>query len=742
MECGVIFHTSETDRIQSELCVRAQLAGLQGLCPNLDTEALPSYRFHLPATTNMTDPDLTDHTAQSDIAAHPTPSYLPVLPVPPSPTPPSPSPPPPVSASSPAATLPPSPLPPDVPRNLTPTQRKAQRLSSLSKSNSTRNTWDPAYALAFGLEPGRDASGFYAACRFCISFERVFEDEPPPAAKKRRRVVKGSHVVKYRNYRTDSIKRHLVTAHRSQWDAYRVLAEDDRRNYFVVGVGAAAAAAALQTLPQAVPASAATQQPQQQPGLAFTFAPFSASPSTTQPVAGAAVAASTAPQVVAALGTLLDARRAKIAVIGLGYVGLPLALTFHGAGLTVVGFDTDADKVHALNAGRSYIRHVSDARVSVAAASKSWRACCDGVKDIVGCDVVVICLPTPVGSHDEPDMRYVVRCVEDVRRLVLRKGVLVVLESTTYPGATDSEVVKILEGGEDGLRCGQDFFLAFSPEREDPGNTSFKTVDIPKLVGGVDKASGMLASLLYRRGGFRRVEEVSCARVAECAKLLENSYRAVNIALVNELKGVFRSMGVDIWEVLDAAETKPFGYQRFDPGPGIGGHCIPVDPFYLAWKARETGDACSFITLAAQVNAAQPDAVVTRVQEALNDVRKSVRGSKVLLLGVAYKANVDDIRCAPALDVWAGLQRLGAEVSYHDPYVPFICATRKHPALAGEKSVEFTRFALSAAGYDSVVVITHHDCFGKYEELGGFAGPVVDTRHRVPRWPGLVLVAA
>jgi UDP-N-acetyl-D-glucosamine dehydrogenase len=435
----------------------------------------------------------------------------------------------------------------------------------------------------------------------------------------------------------------------------------------------------------------------------------------------------------------LQDRTAQIGVIGLGYVGLPLVHTFHTAGCRVLGYDTDTSKVQSLSQGKSYIRHISSACIADLAASQCFRAS-STFADLEGCEVLVICLPTPVGPHNEPDMSYVTSTVEEITG-ILRSGVLLVLESTTYPGATDTDLVNILRRGS-GLRLGFDYFVAYSPEREDPGNPDFATTDIPKLVGGVDGDSGMLAELLYLRGGFARVERVSSARVAECAKLLENSYRAVNIALVNELKGVFRSMDVDIWEVLDAAATKPFGYARFDPGPGIGGHCIPVDPFYLAWKARETGNACSFIALAAEVNAGMPATVVSQVQRALNDACKPVRGSRVLLLGVAYKANVDDMRCAPALEVWAGLAELGAVVHYHDPFVPVVCATRRHPKIAGTCSSPFTAEALRAERYDAVVVITHHDCFGEYPGLDGFEGPVVDTRHRVLPRPGLKLVSA
>jgi UDP-N-acetyl-D-glucosamine dehydrogenase len=440
----------------------------------------------------------------------------------------------------------------------------------------------------------------------------------------------------------------------------------------------------------------------------------------------------------AALEERITTRAARVCVIGLGYVGLPLVRTLHGAGYSVVGYDTDDSKIAHLNAGTSYIRHVRKDSVAVLAASPRFTATC-AFADVAGCDIVVICLPTPVGAHNEPDMSFVNSAVTQIAG-VLRRGMLVILESTTYPGATDTDVAQILDEVS-GLVHGDDYFLAYSPEREDPGNVKFATAGIPKLVGGVGAKSGELARLFYLQGGFEDVVLVSSARVAECSKLLENTYRAVNIALVNELKGVFRGMGVDIWEVLDAAATKPFGYQRFDPGPGIGGHCIPVDPFYLAWKAKETGtDGCRFIELAAHVNAGMPAQIVARVQTALNGYGKAVHGARVLLLGVAYKAEVDDIRSAPALEVWAGLAGLGADVRYHDPYVGRLCATRRHPTLTGAASVGFSRADVSSARYDAVVVLTHHACFGDYAPLDGFEGPVVDTRHCVPARAGLDLV--
>lgn len=335
-------------------------------------------------------------------------------------------------------------------------------------------------------------------------------------------------------------------------------------------------------------------------------------------------------------------------------------------------------------------------------------------------------------------MSYVLNTTKRISS-IMQPATLVILESTTYPGATDTDMVDALNHSK--LTLGAEYFIAYSPEREDPGNAQFQTHEIPKLLGGVDEDSGILAELLYRNGGFERTVRVSCARIAECAKLLENTYRAVNIALMNELKMVFDSMEVNIWEVLDAAGTKPFGFQRFNPGPGIGGHCIPVDPFYLTWKAKETGAPCSFIELAAIVNAQMPSKVVARVQAALNEECKSVKGSRILILGIAYKPNVDDIREAPALVVWEQLLDLGAEVKYHDPFVTVVCQTRKHSRLWQEKSVDISEEKIKA-GFDAVVVITNHSCFTEYVFLRGFGGPVIDTRNCVPRSLGVNVIRA
>lgn len=436
----------------------------------------------------------------------------------------------------------------------------------------------------------------------------------------------------------------------------------------------------------------------------------------------------------------LTTRQATVGVIGLGYVGLPLAHTLHTAGMKVIGYDTDKDKVSKLRRGETYIHHIKpDIAKQLSNSSRFDSTSC--FSDLHACDALIMCLPTPVGPHNEPDMSFVLETVRQIASM-LHPGMLIVLESTTYPGATDTDILSVLNSS--GLSIGDDYFLAFSPEREDPGNHSYTTSNIPKLLGGVDKRSAIAANTLYSNGGFKNTVVVSSARVAECAKLLENTYRAVNIALVNEMKQVFESMDVNIWEVLDAAETKPFGFHRFDPGPGIGGHCIPVDPFYLTWKAKETGAPCSFIELAATVNANMPEIVVGRVQAALNDDTKSVRKSRILLLGIAYKPNVDDIREAPALVIWERLLDLGADVVYFDPFVPVVCHTRKHMRLSQQHSIsqEDVSELIQAGKMDAVVLVTHHDCFSLYNFLKGFCGPVVDTRNRVPQNLGLRIVRA
>lgn len=409
-----------------------------------------------------------------------------------------------------------------------------------------------------------------------------------------------------------------------------------------------------------------------------------------------------------------------VGIIGLGYVGLPLAIASVARGLRVLGFDSDPAKIEQLTRGESYIRHIPSTQVAALGASGRFSATAD-LSRLGEPDVLLICLPTPLNRNLEPDMHYIVDNAHAIRAC-LRSGQLVALESTTWPGTCDELLRPILE--ETGLACGRDFFLAFSPEREDPGNISFGTTNTPKLVGGVDPLSGDLAEAFYARVVERPVR-VANARVAEAAKLTENIFRAVNIALVNELKIVYQRMGIDVWQVLDAAETKPFGFMRFNPGPGWGGHCIPVDPFYLAWKAREFGQRTHFIERAGEVNVTMPQWIIGRLQWHLNERSRPLRGSRVLIIGMAYKKNIDDTRESPALEILELLQDQGAEVNYHDPHVPTVPRTRKHPEKEGLRSVPLT--AETIAAHDAVVIVTDHDAVD-YEALAAHARLLLDSR--------------
>lgn len=417
----------------------------------------------------------------------------------------------------------------------------------------------------------------------------------------------------------------------------------------------------------------------------------------------------------------IDSREARVGVIGLGYVGLPLALSFVARGFRVLGFDVDARKVSQLGQGVSYIPHMDADAIRAAVESGRLEATADFDR-LAEPDAIVICVPTPLDIHHEPDMTYIVATSDDVARR-LRPGQLVVLESTTYPGTTDELMRDRLESG--GMTLGEDFFLAFSPEREDPGNPDFSTSTIPKVVGGVDEVSGDLAEALYRQA-IGTVVRVSSARAAEATKLTENIFRAVNIALVNELKVIYERMGIDVWEVLDAAETKPFGFMRFNPGPGWGGHCIPIDPFYLTWKAREFGAYTRFVELAGEINTRMPEYVVERVAAALNEVGKPVKGSRALVLGLSYKPNISDDRESPSYRLMDLLDERGAEVAYHDPHVPVIQPSREHAHWAGLRSVAWDRPSIEA--HDVVVVSTDHDGVD-YEALAEWARLIVDTRN-------------
>ncbi|MEM7587636.1 MAG: nucleotide sugar dehydrogenase [Acidobacteriota bacterium] len=423
-------------------------------------------------------------------------------------------------------------------------------------------------------------------------------------------------------------------------------------------------------------------------------------------------------------------RDCQVGVIGLGYVGLPLGLVFADAGFRVLGFDIDERKVEALNAGRSYIDHLSADRIQAEVAAGRLEAT-SSFDRLAEPDALLICVPTPLDRHREPDLSYVETTVGQVSGC-LRPGQLVILESTTYPGNTDEMVLPLLAAS--GLKHGEEFFLAFSPEREDPGNQQHTTVQIPKVVGGVDAAAGELAVALYGKA-FERVVPVSSTRVAEATKLTENIYRAVNIALVNELKTVYDAMGIDIWEVLDAAQTKPFGFKRFNPGPGWGGHCIPVDPFYLSWKAREYGLRARFIELSGEVNVEMPRYVIAKLQEALNDAGKPVKGSAVLVVGLAYKPNVADPRESPSFEIIDRLFELGAEVTYHDPLIPEAPAMRTWPDLPPMRSVALE--GDTVAEQDAILIVTDHDGID-YAQLASEAQLVVDTRGVCPQGPSVI----
>jgi UDP-N-acetyl-D-glucosamine dehydrogenase len=425
----------------------------------------------------------------------------------------------------------------------------------------------------------------------------------------------------------------------------------------------------------------------------------------------------------------------KVAIIGCGYVGLPLGLRFAEAGHKVTGFDTDPKKVSMLNAGKSYIEHIPQTKIQQFVNSKHFGATTDFAK-LKEVDAIIICVPTPLDERREPDLSY----VENTAIAIyphLQKGQLVVLESTTYPGTTEELVLPILE--KSGLKCPivagpdaenilGDFFLAFSPEREDPGNKQFGLAQIPKVVGGVNPASGRAACAIYTPI-VSKVVPVSSTRAAEMTKLLENIFRCVNIALVNELKLLSLRMGIDIWEVIDAAATKPFGFMPFYPGPGLGGHCIPVDPFYLSWKAREFDFATRFIELAGEVNTAMPYHVVEAVATALNDHKKSIKGAKLLILGVAYKKDVDDLRESPTLKIMQLLQLRGAELDYNDPYFPQLHKMR-HYNYENMKSVNLN--PQSIASYDGVIIATDHSSYD-YAAIVDAAKIVVDTRNATRR---------
>mgnify|MGYP001827491352 CR=1 FL=1 len=413
-------------------------------------------------------------------------------------------------------------------------------------------------------------------------------------------------------------------------------------------------------------------------------------------------------------------RSCTVGVIGLGYVGLPLIDAFTNAGFRCLGFDVDSSKVQSLKQGRSYIKHIDDSKIAAWSEKKLFDAT-DDMSRLKEPDALLICVPTPLDDARDPDLKYVISTCEQIAKVV-RPGQLVVLESTTYPTTTRDVMVPILQQG--GLKAGEDFFVAYSPEREDPGNPDFSAAGIPKVVGAINEDSLRCAGALYE-SAVAGIVPVSNCEVAEAAKVLENIYRAVNIALVNELKTIFDSMDIDVWEVVNAAKTKPFGFQAFYPGPGLGGHCIPIDPFYLSWLARKQGLNARFIELAGEVNRAMPSYVISRTMRFLNEVGKPIRGSKICLLGVAYKKDVDDPRESPSFELMELLLQLGADLTYSDPHVPHLPHMR-HYDLPEMTSQELTSEYLSSL--DAVLISTDHSAFD-YESIVQHAPLVIDTRN-------------
>ncbi len=419
----------------------------------------------------------------------------------------------------------------------------------------------------------------------------------------------------------------------------------------------------------------------------------------------------------------LEERQIVIGIVGLGYVGLPLAQHFVKAGLRVVAVDTDPDKIARLRRGESYLLHLSAGWVPEAIEQRIFSPATD-YDALTGADAVIICVPTPLNRHREPDLRHVESAGREIAR-ILKPGALVVLESTTYPGTTTEVLLPLLS--EHGDRIGEDFFLAFSPEREDPGNPRFSVSNIPKVIGGVTPECAELARRLYSIIFYKTVV-VSCPEAAELCKLLENIFRSVNIALVNELKILCDRMGLNIWEIIEAAATKPFGYMPFYPGPGLGGHCIPIDPFYLTWKAREYGFTTRFIELSGEINTSMPQYVVSRVMEALNSNGRALKGARVLVLGAAYKKDVNDIRESPSIILMELLEKQGALVSYNDPFVPELRPAQGH--RLDKKSVALDKMTLASC--DVVLVATAHSCYNP-EFILEHAPLVVDTRNMTGR---------
>ncbi len=422
---------------------------------------------------------------------------------------------------------------------------------------------------------------------------------------------------------------------------------------------------------------------------------------------------------MAGLQQCIKNKKAVVGVLGLGYVGLPLVREFASAGLSVKGFDIDPKKVRVLNSGRSIIKHIPHSQVKKIVSSGLFKATVD-MSRLRTVDAILVCVPTPLTANREPDMQYIVASSQTIARY-LRKGQLVSFESTTYPGTTRELVAPILESS--GLKAGKDFYLAYSPEREDPGNKNFTTRTIPKIVGGYTNKCRDLARQLYAHA-IEKMVPVSSLEAAEACKIVENVYRCINIAMVNELKMVFDRMGIDVWEVIRAASTKPFGFSPFYPGPGLGGHCIPIDPFYLTWKARQYGMPTRFIELAGEVNTSMPHYVVSKVMEALNHHKKSLKGSKVLVLGLAYKKDIDDLRESPSIELIELLREKGARVDYNDPYIPRTHRQRQHNLKMASKKLS----AKMLSGYDCVLISTDHSDYD-YAWIVRHSKLVVDTRN-------------
>lgn len=459
--------------------------------------------------------------------------------------------------------------------------------------------------------------------------------------------------------------------------------------------------------------------------------------SRTSPAPGQPVVAATSASHSAAARRLferIENATAVVGVVGLGYVGLPLLAAFHAAGFPVVGFDKDPRKIEALGRGENYLLHLGKTLVSeMHLRGRDRFAATSDLARLGECDVVLSCVPTPLGQHLEPDLSYVENSAADIAA-TLREGQLIVLESSTYPRTTREVMLPKFQAK--GFRCGETVFVAYSPEREDPGSKNFSTATIPKLVGGLDPASGELAAALYRKAIHAQIVLVESAEVAEAAKLLENIYRAVNIALVNEMKVVLDAMGIDIWQVISAAKTKPFGFQAFYPGPGLGGHCIPIDPYYLTWKAREYGLSTRFIELAGEINRSMPEYVVQRMTLALNTMSRAVKGSRILIIGLAYKPDVDDVRESPSFELIQRLEELGASVDYHDPHVAHTHKMRRHDLKMS--SVELS--AATLASYDCVLVSTNHSAID-WASVAKHAKLIVDTRNAMDGFGGNVVKA-